>query len=148
MSDWPNYNDYTTSIQTPGLCFRDAELRRSSVEKHPLTRMPKVWTGNFAQVYALTDSNRRWAVKCFTRSSVDIRQRYATISALITSIGLPYFSEFTLLDDEMLVSGRRYPILKMRWVNGQTLDKFVEANLYQPKALLEIVSGLIRMVKD
>ncbi len=64
MSDWPGSDHYTNAIQSPSTCFRDADLRHASVEWNKRTRMPKVYTGNFAQVYELRNSSSRWAVKC------------------------------------------------------------------------------------
>lgn len=148
MSEWPNPNDYTAAIQAPQVCFRNADLRLCGVEKHALTRMPKVWTGNFAQVYELRNGHVRWAVKCFTRSSTDLPRRYALISQAIGASRLPYFVEFKLLDGEMLVNGKRFPVVKMRWVDGLSLDKYVEANLFQPRSLLELASKILRMVAD
>lgn len=147
MSEWPTSNDYTAAIQNPQICFRDSDLKNCKSEVHHLTRMPKVWTGNFAQVYELKNGSRHWAVKCFTRSSSDVRRRYSTISNAIISANLPYFVNFLFIDDEMLVAGRRYPIVKMEWVQGQQLDKFIEANLYKPRTLLDLGSRLIQMVK-
>ena len=147
MSEWPASNDYTAVIQSPQICFRDADLRNSKPELHALTRMPKVWTGNFAQVYELKNGTKRWAVKCFTRSSSDVRRRYSVISNAIVSSNLPYFVGFRFADDEILVGGKRYPIVKMEWVEGQSLDKFIEANLYRPQTLLDLASRLAEMVK-
>lgn len=130
----------------PAVCFRDADLRQCSVEKHALTRMPEVWTGNFAQVYELTNGRTRWAVKCFTRSSADIRRRYACISDAIGRSQLPYFVEFRLLDEGILVNGKRYPVVKMEWVDGVPLDKYVETHLFQPQILLKLASSIVRMV--
>src|SRR5262249_20161330 len=117
MTSWPNSNDYTAAIQSPALCFRDPDLKSASVENNKLTRMPKVWTGNFAQVYELRNSAKRWAVKCFTRSSSDIRVRYSELSKVINASRLTYFVEFHFIEDEMLVNGKRYPIVKMQWID-------------------------------
>jgi serine/threonine protein kinase len=146
MSEWPTSNDYTVAIQSPHVCFKDPDLRNCHPELHALTRMPKVWTGNFAQVYELRNSTRRWAVKCFTRSSSDVRRRYSIISETVTSNKLPYFIDFRFADEEILVSGKRYPIVKMEWIEGQSLDKFIEANLYKPQMLLGLASRLTEMV--
>lgn len=148
MSDWPGSNDYTIAIQSPSVCFRDADLKHASLERNKLTRMPKVWTGNFAQVYELRNSSSRWAVKCFTRSATDIRLRYSQLAQAIAATRLPYFVEFKFIDSEILVNGRRYPIVKMQWVEGQSLDKFVEANLYQSQVLLDAAARLAQLVND
>lgn len=148
MSDWPGSNDYTIAIQSPSTCFRDSDLRHAAVEFSKRTRMPRVVTGNFAQVYELRNSPSRWAVKCFTRSAADIRGRYSQLAQAIAATQLPYFVDFKFIDNEILVNGKRYPIVKMQWVEGQSLDKFVEANLYRPHALLEAAARLAQLVKD
>src|SRR5262249_1158958 len=105
---WPMPTAYTIAVQNPQLCFRDPELGAAAAERTLVTRMPKVWTGNFAQVYELRTPGGRWAVKCFTRSIADIRARYSAIAAAIARSRLPYFVDFRFLDDEMLVDGTRW----------------------------------------
>jgi len=148
MSDWPAPTEYTIAVQNPHVCFRDPELKSAIVQRTVSTGMPKVWTGNFAQVYELRTATGRWAVKCFTRSAADIQARYAKIAAAISRSRLPYFLDFECLDREMLVNGARWPVLKMRWSEGQPLDQFVEANLARPRALLATASRLFQLVKD
>ena len=148
MSAWPASNDYTIAIQAPRLCFRDRDLQAGALERSARTGMPKVWTGNFAQVYALAGRRGRWAVKCFTRSSPDIRTRYARIAAALEAAGLPYFTDFQFLNEEMLVGGARFPIVKMRWLDGQPLDAFVEANLQNPRALRRVERDMVTLVRD
>ena len=147
MSGWPASNDYTIAVQSPHLCFRDGDLVSAQLERLSFNAMPKVWTGNFAQVYQLKGPAGRWAVKCFTRPVPDIRARYAAIAAALVRSRVRCFVDFRLIDDEMLVAGARYPIVKMEWADGQRLDQFVAANLYRPRALLEIAASLQDLVK-
>lgn len=152
MSDWPAPHEYTIAVQNPHVCFRDPELKGASVQRAASIGMPKVWTGNFAQVYELRTGARdgagRWALKCFTRSVHDIRTRYSSIAAAISRSRLPYFVDFDFLDYEMLVNGARWPVLKMRWSDGQPLAQFVEANLARPRALLAVAAQLFELVRD
>jgi hypothetical protein len=148
MAAWPSSNDYTAAIQSPQICFRDSDLKSAAVERNRLTRMPKVWTGNFAQVYELTGPSKRVAVKCFTRSAADLTQRYSELSKAIAASKLPYFVDFRYIPDEMLVNGQRYPVVKMQWIEGDSLDKFVEAHLFRPRALVALAGSLMTMVRD
>jgi hypothetical protein len=148
MSDWPAPHEYTIAVQNPQVCFRDPELKSASVQRTASIGMPKVWTGNFAQVYELRSETSRWAVKCFTRSVHDIRTRYSSIAAAISRSKLPYFVDFDFLDYEMLVDGARWPVLKMRWSDGQPLAQFVESNLARPRALLATAAQLFDLVRD
>ena len=58
VSTWPSSNDYTVAVQSPQICFRDSDLKNAWLERNKLTRMPKVWTGNVAQVYELAGRQR------------------------------------------------------------------------------------------
>ncbi len=147
MIDWPTSNDYTITIQSPQVCFRDPELARSSVERSPRTQMPKVWTGNFAQVYEVQNASSRWAIKCFTRSAPDIASRYAAIAKALQGSRLPCFTEFVYLDSEILINGTRYPVLKMGWVDGEHLDSFTRAHLHDPAALVQLAANIRNVVE-
>jgi hypothetical protein len=147
MTGWPSSTAYTIAIQNPQACFRDADLRSARVARL-LTGMPKVWTGNYAQVYELEGDSGRWAVKCFTRSARDVRDRYRHVAAALARSHLPCFVDFDFLDDEMLVGGARHPVVKMRWAEGQPLDQFVASSLHRPRALLVMAARLLSLVRE
>jgi hypothetical protein len=148
MTEWPGANAYTVAIQNPQACFRDADLKAAQVARLALTGMPKVWSGNYAQVYDLESAAGRWAVKCFTRSARDLRARYKAIAAELARTRLPFFVPFEFLDDEMLVDGMRYPVVKMRWAEGPPLDQFVAASLGRPRTLLVTAARVLSMVRE
>jgi hypothetical protein len=143
---WPQALDYNAAIQAPAICFRDPELREAVVERHPVTRMPKLWTGGFADVYRLRRNGEWIAVKCFKRSSTDVRERYAAISEVLEASRLPYFVDFRFLHDEMLVNGGRYPVVKMRWADGMPLHEYVRGRLTSPAELRMLAARLVEMV--
>jgi len=144
---WPQALDYNVAIQAPAICFRDSELRDSLVERHPVTRMPKLWTGGFADVYRLRRAGELIAVKCFKRSSGDVNARYVAIADALATTALPYFVDFRFLHDEMLVNGSRYPVVKMRWAGGTPLHDFVRERLAAPESLRGLASNLVCMVR-
>jgi hypothetical protein len=146
VDGWPQALDYNVAIQAPAICFRDPELRESTVERHPVTRMPKLWTGGFADVYRLRRGSETIAIKCFKRSSTDVRERYAAISDALDSARLPFFVEFRFLPEEMLVNGARYPVVKMRWADGVPLHEFVRDRLASPSELRALAARLVEMV--
>src|SRR5262249_20189061 len=45
------------------------------------------------------------------------------------------FVDFEFIADGILVQGRRYPILRMEWVEGYSLRDFIRHNLGQPNLL-------------
>jgi WD40 repeat protein len=138
---WPLSQDYNEAIQDPRGSFSDAELRTGEAVTNALG-IPLPCSGNFADVYQVRcPSGARWAVKCFTREVHGLRERYHEISAYLRQVNLPFMVDFQYLEQGIRVRGRWYPILKMHWVEGFTLNAFVRDNLDKP-VLLEKLSRI------
>src|ERR1700752_3701900 len=131
---WPLSQDYNEAIQNPAQCFADPELRQGEAETNALG-LPAPRSGNFADVYAVVTGPRKWAVKCFTRQIPGLQERYQQISLHLSQVKLPFMVDFTFLQKGIRVSGKWYPILKMQWVEGFTLNQFIKANLDKPHVL-------------
>src|SRR5262249_48061599 len=90
---WPMSQDYNEAIQNPALCFADPELKTGEAVTNALG-LPVPCSGNFADVYAVTTPQRKWAVKCFTREIPGLRERYVEISKYLAQAPLPFMVEF------------------------------------------------------
>ena len=131
---WPLSQDYNESIQTPAQCFTDAELRRGEAITNNMG-MPEPCSGNFADVYPVQAGQKKWAVKCFTRQIQGLRERYVEISKYLPQVQLPFMVDFKFLEQGIRVRSQWYPIVKMQWVEGQTLNSFVKGQLGNPPLL-------------
>ena len=136
----PNLEQYLRAIQQPlHQVFADPELSQGKVETNALG-MPRARSGNFALVFKLNARGKDFAVRCFTRVSKEIAQRYAAISeatrAANRSLPRPIFVSFDYQPSGMRVEGIDVPLLKMDWGNGQTLGSFL-ANHYKDVAKLQ-----------
>lgn len=135
---WPSVTDFTGSIQSPDLCFEDPELAQGRPVFHPQRGTPLVYSGNFAAVYPLTAGNRKYAVRCFTRAVNDQRERYGHLSDYLRYILPPTLVEFEFHERGIRVRGEWYPIVKMEWVSGEPLNKYVSENLDTPPELIRV----------
>ncbi len=136
MSSWPLSQDYNEAIQSPKSNFADPELRCGEAVANALG-LPMPYSGNFADVYQVRcPDGSRWAVKCFTRQAEGLRERYQEISRHLRQAKLPFTVDFTYLEQGIRVVGEWYPVLKMEWVEGLTLNQFVGKYADEP-ALLE-----------
>jgi hypothetical protein len=142
---WPNAADFSEAVQTPSLAFRDAELQSGQPELNHLG-LPKPRSGGFAVVFKLRCGSRDWAVKCFTRDFADQQQRYLAISSYLAQKHLPYTVGFRYLADGIRTRGQTCPVLKMEWVEGETLREYVERHLSQPQALRALAAQWAEMV--
>ncbi|GIW79927.1 MAG: hypothetical protein KatS3mg105_1734 [Gemmatales bacterium] len=137
---WPLSQDYNEAIQTPQTCFADPELRHGQAATNALG-LPMPRSGNFADVYEFHCSSRKWAIKCFTREVPGLRDRYREISTCLRQANLPFTVDFDFLEQGIRVRGQWYPVLKMHWVEGFTLNEFVRRYLDKPK-LLEVLTQI------
>ncbi len=131
---WPTPQDYNEAIQNPTTCFADPELRASSAitNDHGL---PKPVSGAFASVYQMKGSERTLAVRCFLHNVGDQERRYELISHYITGDDLPYTVTCEYQKEGIRINGEWFPLLKMEWVNGETLERYIERNLTNRREL-------------
>ena len=136
---WPSIADYTASVQNPDKLFEDPELMGGRVGRHPSRGTPLVYAGNFAAVYPMeTAGGRKYAVRCFTREVKDQRERYGHLDAYLRGVRPDAFVTFKYEDRGIKVRGDWFPIVKMTWVEGKRLDRFVEDNLSRPDLILDV----------
>lgn len=135
---WPSETDFTGAIQNPDKCFEDPELSGGQVGLKP-TGMPLIWSGTFASVYKVTGSRQSFAVRCFSYEVKDQGQRYGELGNYLTTGARPdAFVRFEYLERGIRVRGEWFPVVKMAWVEGSSLDKFVENNLTSPAVLQDM----------
>jgi hypothetical protein len=139
---WPLSQDYNEVIQSPGDCFADLDLRSGAPLCNALG-LPLPCSGNFADVYPILSPPRKWAVKCFTREVRGLRERYTKISEYLAQLNLPFLIECRFLDQGILVRGQWYPVVKMQWIEGQTLNDFVREQAGSPP-LLQTLAAIWR----
>ena len=148
IQNWPLNIDFTIAVQNPQLCFADSELKQASTTKNSRGRV-LLWSGNFATVYKLTNGDRAWAVRCFTRiPQSDVQQRYMSISEYLNHHQIPYLVDFEFLAQGILVKGEWYPILKMDWVEGTELDRYIGEYIDDSQVLLRLERQLKQLQKD
>ncbi len=130
-------SDYQEAVQAPAICFPDSELKVGSAVTNKLG-LPRPICGQFASVYEIETGGRRYAVKCFLRNIPDQHDRYARISKHLSGQKTKYFVTFDYLNDGIRVQGELRPLVKMEWIEAVALNEFIESNLSNPTALLDL----------
>ena len=137
---WPTQNDYDEAAENLRYSMSDEELRAGQAALDD-QQLPMVWAGNFASVYRIDcpATGKSWALKCFTREVSARQERYRHIAAALEAARLPFTVPFVYLERGIQVHGQWYPAVKMEWVEGQTLNRFVEESLEKPKMLRQLL---------
>lgn len=144
---WPNPQEYNEAVQSPHLCFRDADLRTAAVQTNAIG-LPRPITGAFASVYKLTAGSKSWAVRLFHRDVPDQKARYSNICACLEALKLPFFAGFRFEDEGVRVKGQWYPMLKMDWVDGVTLDEYLRKNAGNPDKIRQLSHAFRELVES
>jgi hypothetical protein len=129
---WPTPSDYHLAVQDCNQCFQDSELRKCQpVLDH--WGMPITCSGNFAVVFCLESNGAhkkaKYAVRCFIRPVTSHQERYRLLSQHLRQHPVPGLVRFRYRPRGICVNSEWYPIVKMVWVDGQTLDKAIESAL-------------------
>src|SRR2546423_1736325 len=147
MATWPDLTDYHEALQYPERSLRDSELQKAQIEKDRFG-MPKPATGGNAVAYKATEGQNVWAVRCFLRPISDHAERYAAISKHLQKNRADHCTKFFYLADGLRIKGGTFPIVKMAWVQGPNLDRFVEGVLDKPRELAALREKFRALVKD
>jgi formylglycine-generating enzyme required for sulfatase activity len=131
---------FIEAVQDLRGCADDEELRGGEVACTSLG-LPMLWSGNFADVYKIhcPATGNTWALKCFTRAITGRQERYRQVAAQLEAAALPFTVPFVYLERGIQVRGRWFPAIKMQWVQGQTLNRFVEESLDKPSMLRQLL---------
>lgn len=145
-TDWPTPQDYNEAIQHPESCFADLALKSSRVELNQLG-LPRPMTGAFASVYRLVQGERSYAVRCFLEPRIDAKDRYAAISDALQKARLDSFADFFFLEKGIQVKGQWFPILRMEWIEGESLEKYIERNFRSQDKMLALHKEFRKVIK-
>jgi formylglycine-generating enzyme required for sulfatase activity len=143
---WPEAALFNEAVQNLRTSTADKELQGGEPEIGPLG-VPMPYAGNFADVYKVYCPTTRntWAVKFFKREVRDLRERYRAISDHLIASQLPFMADFRYLDEGVRIGGAWYPLVKMRWIEGLSLNRFVAQSLGQPKMLDQLFNLWVKL---
>ncbi len=145
MPSWPTPQDYNEAIQNPKLCFHDADLKQGTIECNALG-LPKSASGAFASVFKLTTSDGPWAIRCFLRFRPEQSERYQKISQFVLFDDLDCTVDFHFIEKGILVRGDWYPIVKMKWIYGDTLDLYIHKHFDNAEKMSKLSADFFDLV--
>ena len=147
MSTWPTGGDYVEALQNPQVNLWDPVLRSASPALNRLG-LPLVTSGNFACVFKMNAGEKQYAVKCFTVRVADREARYRLLTDYLRYCRLPFLVDFEYQPNGVRIRGSYLPIVRMQWVEGQTLDEYVKRSLGSPHVLVHLANEFLEVAKS
>ncbi|HEX8719388.1 MAG TPA: Ada metal-binding domain-containing protein [Pyrinomonadaceae bacterium] len=144
---WPTARHYAEAVQCPAVCFDEPSLK-ALVPAVDRLGMPLVTSGQFAYVFKLNPADgagESLAVRCFRGFLGDREERYRALDEHLDAHRVGALPLFKYLPRGILVAGRRYPALVMEWVEGPTLDVYLDEAVGRRDALLHLAEEWLRL---
>lgn len=120
----PRADEYNIAVQNPISCFSDGDLKHGQVQTNNLG-LPIPYSGGFTTTYRISSGNFYYAVRCFTREVGHLHLRYQAIDDFIDKNKSNYLVEARYLKLGIQISGKWYPIIKMKWIDGDLLNVYI-----------------------
>jgi hypothetical protein len=120
-------DQFNDAVQHPQTAFSDPVLKAGKIATNGMG-LPIALGGGFALTYTATAQGRKFAIRCFHKEAKGLQAHYGHVDKGLRAAGGPYFVGFEYQPTGVLVNGKRYPIVKMDWVEGDTLGSFLEQN--------------------
>lgn len=101
--------------------------------------------GTSAAVFKAIKNARTFAIRCFLRGELETFKRYEQLAAFLGAKELPWKVGFEFLENEMLIGGQYYPVVKMDWETGRPLNLFIDAHADNPVQLSRLQKKLVAL---
>src|SRR5262249_48530076 len=142
----PQITEYQEAVQHPLQAFVDPELKQGTVAENNLG-LPLVMSGGFALTYAVTTPRRKCPVRCFHRQVPGVQQKYGAISKVLRGLASGYFVDFDFQQSGISIRQKVFPIVRMDWVEGDTLGVWLDKHFGDPRALEEARAGFVDIAR-
>jgi serine/threonine protein kinase len=142
---YPSKANIIDSVRYP-ILIKDSALKGGVVVGKAIGG-PRCWSGGFSLVFQINKNGDLWAFKVWHTHLEGMKDRYAKIAKHLEINKLPYFTEFGYLENGLWVEGTFIATHRMRWVQGATLDEYIQMNISQPNKLLRIAARFLKMVE-
>lgn len=152
IRNWPSQSDYLRAFQNLKFSMT-GELAACRVIKNPNVKMAGnlvYSSGNYGLIFKVESDSKYYAIKCFTKGS-DLHRKYYMISRYLSKINLSSIVSFEYIDGAVRTfkdPNRYYPVLKMEWVEGDTLYAYVKNHLNDSRSLRSVAVSFMRSVVD
>ena len=124
---YPLISEYIEAIKSPEDNFDKLSHLRPVLDDNG---NPIMSSGNFAVVFKMTDGEKDYAIKCFTREQDGRVDAYKKIVKYLDNITSPYITKIDYLEDELFVDSAQsdeseFPIVIMDWIEGCSLEAYI-----------------------
>jgi len=138
---WPDGSTFQACAQNPSVHFLDPELAAATFESDRKHGGAQAWSGGRATVIrANRPTGGSVAVRFSKQEDQEASVRYHELSRHLSSNPVSTMVSTSWTNNGLRISGQHYPLLKMDWVSGKSLDNYVSKRIGAPGATGDFVA--------
>ena len=142
-----NLNNIIQAVKNANVCLKVSELS-GAVVKLNSDGQPYRVRGGFAIVFRLTKNSKQWALRVWHTGFNRQKERFQHISKYLEMKKLPYFADFIFEEKGLVVDGKHVDIIRMEWLEGDLLKKYIEKNKTNQNKLLNLTNCFFTMFES
>ena len=149
---YPSTADYITAIRRMDAFVLDPVLKTGiprCIDGVSVDRggEPLLYSGGFAKVFVIDKAGKTYAFRCWTMDIGSTAQHYDAVGDYLRGLRSTYFADFEFLPEGILVKGKRYPTLRMEWIEAGSLRDFLGAHVGQREVLTAAAESFQQMTR-
>ena len=140
--------DIRTSIENKNSLVIDKHAQQGTFLRDARGRL-LAYAGGFSVVFPYcTNNGEKWAFRCWHADVSNTQRRYDIISESIHHSGLPFLTDFIYEKEGIIVDGKIYPTIRMKWVEGLPIKEYICNNRTSRGILNNLAEDFIRMTRE
>ena len=146
FKEFPSNADYTTIVKNLTAFIVDKDIQSGKPQYSKMKRLIS-YAGGYSKVFPVYIKNRKIALRFWTANIEESQKRYQEIERYLKERNLPYFVEFNYHNNSLNWKNNQYPFISMDWVEGKTLNKYLDANITDSDKIRKLAELFLEMVQ-
>ena len=144
---YPSFAEYADALQLNlDVVLADPVLARGTLRRRA-SGLPVAHGGTFALTFEIEADHRKYALRCFHKRLDALHERYDALTKHLAGVKGPYLVSCQFQPHGITTESGTYPVVRMDWVDGQSLAAFVAEHLQDPGALQQMRFSLRRLAR-
>lgn len=102
-------------------------------------------SGAYAVVFKAENGGKLYAVRCFLTAENENIDRYRYITSYLKNVNASWITEINLFENEINVNEKLFPVIKMDWVDGVLLNKYVDQIKHNNQLITELQEEILKV---
>ena len=126
---YPSFAEYADALQLNlDVVLADPVLARGMLRRRA-SGLPVAHGGTFALTFEIETDHGKYALRCFHKRLDALHERYDAITKHLAGVRGPYLVGCQFQPQGITTESGTYPVVRMDWVDGQSLAAFVADHL-------------------